>query len=85
MHIKWDSINESELLHWYHCYKLTPAVKDGQRTLFVHTLPYIISAQRLLRETWSGQLPDLYDYPARHRDFTLGASVVLTVKSRVKT
>ena len=47
---------------------------------FVHPLcPYTtiyISAQRqrLLRETWSGQLPDLYDYSARHRDFTLDAS-----------
>ena len=30
---------------------------------------HYISAQRFLRETWSGQLelPDLYDYPARHR------------------
>ena len=35
---------------------------------------HYISAQRLLRETWSGQLPDLYDYSARHRDFTLDAS-----------
>ena len=46
---------------------------------------HYISAQRLLRESWSGQLPDLYDYPARHRGLTLDASVVLIVTSRVKT
>ena len=47
---------------------------------------HYISAQRLLRETWSGQLPDLYDYPARLDIATLRSMrvLVLTVTSRVK-
>ena len=34
------TVKESELLHWYHCYNICSQrlVKEGQRTLFVHTL-----------------------------------------------
>ena len=47
---------------------------------------HYISAQRLLRETWSGQLPDLYDYPGQtSRPLRSVRVLVLTVTSRVKT